>query len=517
MRIALQCVLRQPDLREQVPDLLILLLAAPHVLDDERLAQQRLHAHPRIERRIGVLEDHLQVAPRTAQRSASHAEHLAALQGDPPRVRFLDADDQLAERGLAAARFSDQSQCLADVDVQVHPGHGLDRVDLALEDRAGRDRVLAHRVDDLQKVAVARLTAFGGGPPANRDLRRRRRRTVHWVPAREQVIGTGAVQRRLLRSTLVGGVRTARSKAAAGGRARQVGRDPGDAHQGSAIVLAQLGDRSQQRLRVGMPHGSEDLFGRGRLDDSSRIHDADPVGPAGHDSHVVGDQQSRHAQAILQIVEQGQDLGLDRDVQGRRRLVGEQHLRLAGQRDGDHHPLTHPAGQLVRVVAQPVPGMGQADQLEHLQRAGVGLGSGPSAVQPHGLGHLLADRLCRVQRRLRVLEDHRHLVAPELAHPLVRQAHQVLAIEPDRPLDDLPALGQQPHDRQPQHRLAAAGLPHQTERLAGVDRQVDVPHGLDGRARQLDVCAEVADLEHARLGSVVARRLSAGSLVGGGH
>src|ERR1700744_1473367 len=75
------------------------------------------------------------------------------------------------------------------------------------------------------RIAPA-VTGYSRTPSTDRALLRRRRRTVHRVPAREEVIGTDAVQRRLLRSTLVGGVRTARSKAAAGGGGRPGGGGP---------------------------------------------------------------------------------------------------------------------------------------------------------------------------------------------------------------------------------------------------------------------------------------------------
>jgi hypothetical protein len=50
----------------------------------------------------------------------------------------------------------------------------------------------------------------------------------------------------------------------------------------------------------------------------------------------------------LQLSHQLQHLRLHGDVERRRRLVGDQHLGAAGQRHGDHHPLAHAAGQLVR-------------------------------------------------------------------------------------------------------------------------------------------------------------------------
>ena len=52
--------------------------------------------------------------------------------------------------------------------------------------------------------------------------------------------------------------------------------------------------------------------------------------------------------------EQVEDPGLDRHVERGRRLVGDQHLRLAGERDRDHDALPHAAGELVRVGVEPL-------------------------------------------------------------------------------------------------------------------------------------------------------------------
>ena len=58
----------------------------------------------------------------------------------------------------------------------------------------------------------------------------------------------------------------------------------------------------------------------------------------------------RHAASSARMPrQQRQDLVLDRDVEGRRRLVAQQHARLAGERDRDHDPLAQAARQLVRV------------------------------------------------------------------------------------------------------------------------------------------------------------------------
>ena len=57
----------------------------------------------------------------------------------------------------------------------------------------------------------------------------------------------------------------------------------------------------------------------------------------------------------LQIGEQLQDLRLHGDVERRRRLVGDQQVGLVGERHRDHHALALPAGELVRIGAEPAP------------------------------------------------------------------------------------------------------------------------------------------------------------------
>ena len=66
-----------------------------------------------------------------------------------------------------------------------------------------------------------------------------------------------------------------------------------------------------------------------------------------------------------QFAQQLQDLRLQRHVQRRRRLVGDQQFRLSDQRHGDQHALAHAPRELVRVVARPPRGVLDADLLKH--------------------------------------------------------------------------------------------------------------------------------------------------------
>ena len=85
---------------------------------------------------------------------------------------------------------------------------------------------------------------------------------------------------------------------------------------------------------------------------------------------------------LLELAHQIEDLRLDGHVEGRGRLVGDQELRIAGERHGDHHPLPHAAGELMRIFARTPLRLGDADQSQHLHGASLRrlLGQGPDAA-----------------------------------------------------------------------------------------------------------------------------------------
>ena len=89
----------------------------------------------------------------------------------------------------------------------------------------------------------------------------------------------------------------------------------------------------------------------------------------GDHAEIVRDQQHAHAQIALQVGEQLEDLRLNGHVERGGRLVGDQQLGLAGERDGDHHALAHAARQLVRIGVDALSGRRNADPLEQPDRA----------------------------------------------------------------------------------------------------------------------------------------------------
>ena len=91
-----------------------------------------------------------------------------------------------------------------------------------------------------------------------------------------------------------------------------------------------------------------------------------PVAGLGDDRQVVGDEDQRQAELAAEALEQLEDLGLDHDVEGGRRLVADDDRRVAGEGHRDHRPLAHPARQLVRIGGGAL--ARDADELEQLAR-----------------------------------------------------------------------------------------------------------------------------------------------------
>ena len=119
----------------------------------------------------------------------------------------------------------------------------------------------------------------------------------------------------------------------------------------------------------------------------------------------MGDEQVREIEAFLQLEEQVDDLGLDRDVEGAHRLVENHEVRFDGQRPGDADPLALTTRELVRVAVEK--GRTEADRAQKLDDTGVaGLAPVPAATRPERAreGFLRGERA--VERGPRVLEDH---------------------------------------------------------------------------------------------------------------
>ena len=98
----------------------------------------------------------------------------------------------------------------------------------------------------------------------------------------------------------------------------------------------------------------------------------------------------------LQIVHQTKNLRLNRNVKCRRRLVGDQNLRSAGECHRNHDALTHTARKLVRILPHDRLGVRNLYVVEHLDGVRHRLFFSHVLVNHKGLGELTPDGEHRV-------------------------------------------------------------------------------------------------------------------------
>jgi len=231
------------------------------------------------------------------------------------------------------------------------------------------------------------------------------------------------------------------------------------------------------------------------LDDPARVHHGNAIGQLVHDAEIVGDEQDRHAELLLQVAQQLEDLCLDRDIQGRGGLIGDQQTRPGGERHGDHHALFEATGELMWIGVQARLGIGNPHALEQFEGAAARLCVRDALVEADRLHHLCTHRGHRVQTGHRLLEDHGDLLTANLAHRGHGEPPDVATGQRDLASLDASGLGHQAQDRESRHRLAATGFPHQSQHLSGRDLEIHLFHDGDAAAFAREGRGETPDLD----------------------
>ena len=215
-----------------------------------------------------------------------------------------------------------------------------------------------------------------------------------------------------------------------------------------APALGRTGQRGKQFARVGVARRGEQRLALGKLHDMPGIHHRHTIGHLVDHGQIVGDQQQRHAAFALQAAEQRQNLSLNGHIERGRGFVGDEHIRLAGECDGDHHALLEPARELVRIGIPACRRVRHADFLEQGQAAFASRPAAQAGMGGQRLANLLADGEHRVERAHRFLKHHADTRAAAFAHGRFRQAQQILAAQAYRTVQQAGVgLGRQPHQR----------------------------------------------------------------------
>src|SRR6185312_5769968 len=169
----------EADQLEQVVDPVADLVARHDRGDEQRLTHDVEHRQPRVQRRVRVLEDDLDLPAQRPHRRPVEPDQLPAVVLDRTFGGRLQVEDRPAGGRLAAAGLADQPERLAREQGQVDPVDRLDVADRTADQALALDREVFLQAADLEHrlgadAPLARVAGgqVGGGHACSSESRR---------------------------------------------------------------------------------------------------------------------------------------------------------------------------------------------------------------------------------------------------------------------------------------------------------------------------------------------------------
>ena len=200
---------------------------------------------------------------------------------------------------------------------------------------------------------------------------------------------------------------------------------------------ARTRDCAEEPLRVRVTRIVEDRVATLLLHHFAGVHHRHAIAELRDHTKVVGDQHDGGAESLTQIAQQLKDLRLNRHVECCGWLVSNEQFRLAGERHGDHHALRHTTRDLVWVGIGTTARIWNADEFQQLNAAHARRLLIKPLMDAQHLADLVGELLHRVQRGVRLLEDHRDSIPTNLLHLSLTRGEQILAVKADAAARDL--------------------------------------------------------------------------------
>ena len=246
------------------------------------------------------------------------------------------------------------------------------------------------------------------------------------------------------------------------------------------MAVVALGQGGHQGFGVGVLGRGEQGVGATLLHDLAGIHHGHALRHFTDHAHVVGDQHQGHTAVLLQTAQQVQNLGLDGHVQRGGRFVRNQQFGVAGDGHRDHDALAHATRELVRVDTQTALGSGNTHLLQKFNGSFAGGCLVHVQVQLQRLGQLETHGEAWVQAGGGVLKNHGHVFAGQATALAFRQGQQIVAVKAQLVCLDAPRVGHQTHQGHHGDAFAGAGLTHNAQHVAGIERQADAVYRVHG-------------------------------------
>ena len=120
---------------------------------------------------------------------------------------------------------------------------------------------------------------------------------------------------------------------------------------GREVGLLEGGNGGEEPLSVGMGRVGGDEFGGAFFDEFTVFENRDLVADVFNDGEVVGDKEVSKVELFLEIHQEVDDLGLDRDIEGTDRFVADDKLRFDSEGAGNTDALALASAKFVGEAA----------------------------------------------------------------------------------------------------------------------------------------------------------------------
>ena len=232
----------------------------------------------------------------------------------------------------------------------------------------------------------------------------------------------------------------------------------------AAAFCVGIDDRNgrYERLGVRMPGLTNNCLRVGNFDNLAQVHHHYPAADMLHYRQVMGDEQISNAALLLQVLQEIDDLSLNRHIQGTNRFVTNYHFGVNRKGTGNADALSLASAEFVRIALR----------INRVEPDGAQQFRNTSASSHRGFGELMnvqgfADDVIDgepgVQRSIGILKD--HLQSPAFCTQFFWiKPGQIFVFENDRAGS---WLGQ-PNYGAAQGCFTAATLPDQPERFPGL-------------------------------------------------
>jgi len=145
-------------------------------------------------------------------------------------------------------------------------------------------------------------------------------------------------------------------------------------------------DTSQKAFAVWVTRLAKEIAGPSHFNELTGIHDTYAIAHACHYAQVVRDVNHRDTEFFPYLQQKVENGRFHRDVEACRRLIEDQEVRLAEQRQRDHYPLLLSATQLVGIAVHQTSGIANMYAVQKLQAASTRFIFRNARVKPHHLG-----------------------------------------------------------------------------------------------------------------------------------